>query len=105
MEILPYICIRQKHKHLTKSKLWKRIRGLWDVSGKTHRFSRGMKANVESIEVNQDRWKKFHKTFSAFDLNKLTAGCAKDLGLHSQFHGIVKNKSELAKLISSLIYD
>lgn len=35
-------------------------------------------------EVNQEWWKKFRKTFSAFDLNKLTAGCAKDLGLHSQ---------------------
>jgi len=35
-------------------------------------------------EVNQERWKKFNKTFSAFDLNKLTSGCAKDLGLHSQ---------------------
>ncbi len=35
-------------------------------------------------EVNYDRWRKFHKTYSAFDLNKKTAGCAKDLGLHSQ---------------------
>jgi len=33
---------------------------------------------------NQERWTKFRKTFTAFDLNKLTAGCAKDLGLHSQ---------------------
>jgi putative transposase len=35
-------------------------------------------------QSNQERWAKFCKTFSAFDLNKLTAGCAKDLGLHSQ---------------------
>ena len=35
-------------------------------------------------EVNQERWKKFGQPFSAFNLNKLTAGCAKDLGLHSQ---------------------
>ena len=35
-------------------------------------------------QSNQERWAKFSKTFSAFDLNKLTAGCAKDLGLHSQ---------------------
>lgn len=33
---------------------------------------------------NQERWSKFRKTFTAFDLNKLTAGCAKELGLHSQ---------------------
>lgn len=35
-------------------------------------------------EVNQERWHKFRKNFSAFDLNKMTAGCAKNLGLHSQ---------------------
>lgn len=35
-------------------------------------------------EVNQESWKKFGKPLSAFDLNKMTAGCAKDLGLHSQ---------------------
>ena len=35
-------------------------------------------------EVNQESWKKFGKPLSAFDLNKLTAGCAKELGLHSQ---------------------
>ncbi len=35
-------------------------------------------------QSNQERWAKFRKTFSAFDLNKLTTGCAKDLGLHSQ---------------------
>jgi putative transposase len=35
-------------------------------------------------EVNQESWKKFGKLLSAFDLNKLTAGCAKELGLHSQ---------------------
>ena len=35
-------------------------------------------------QSNQERWSKFRKTFSAFDLNKLTAGCAKELGLHSQ---------------------
>ena len=35
-------------------------------------------------QSNVERWAKFRKTFSAFDLNKLTAGCGKDLGLHSQ---------------------
>ena len=35
-------------------------------------------------EVNYESWCKFHKTYSAFELNKKTAGCAKDLGLHSQ---------------------
>ncbi|MBC3788121.1 RNA-guided endonuclease InsQ/TnpB family protein [Spirosoma utsteinense] len=35
-------------------------------------------------QSNAERWAKFGKTFTAFDLNKLTAGCAKDLGLHSQ---------------------
>jgi len=40
-------------------------------------------------EVNYDSCgsppgRKFHKTYSAFDLNKKTAGCAKELGLHSQ---------------------
>ncbi|AQG81326.1 transposase [Spirosoma montaniterrae] len=35
-------------------------------------------------QSNQERWSKFRKTFSAFDLNKLTSGCAKELGLHSQ---------------------
>ena len=35
-------------------------------------------------QSNAERWSKFRKTFSAFDLNKLTTGCAKDLGLHSQ---------------------
>lgn len=35
-------------------------------------------------QSNQERWAKFRKKYSAFDLNKLTAGCAKDLGLHSQ---------------------
>lgn len=35
-------------------------------------------------EVNQERWKKFRKTYTGFDLNKKTAGVAKDLGLHSQ---------------------
>lgn len=35
-------------------------------------------------QSNSERWAKFRKTFSAFDLNKLTGGCAKDLGLHSQ---------------------
>lgn len=34
-------------------------------------------------EVNQDSWEKFRKTFSAFDLNNMTVGCAKDLGLNS----------------------
>jgi len=35
-------------------------------------------------EVNQESWKKFDKPLSAFDLNNLTAGCTKELGLHSQ---------------------
>ncbi len=35
-------------------------------------------------EVNAERWAKFRKTFAAFDLNRLTAGCGKELGLHSQ---------------------
>jgi len=35
-------------------------------------------------EVNQERWKKFRKTYSGFDLNKKTSGVAKELGLHSQ---------------------
>lgn len=35
-------------------------------------------------EVNYDSWRKFYKTYSAFDLNKKTAGCSKELGLHSQ---------------------
>ena len=35
-------------------------------------------------QANIERWSKFRKTFSAFDLNKLTAGCGKELGLHSQ---------------------
>jgi putative transposase len=35
-------------------------------------------------EVNQERWKKFRKTFSGFDLNKLTAGCSKELGIDAQ---------------------
>jgi len=35
-------------------------------------------------QSNAERWSKFRKTFSAFDLNKLTAGCGKELGLHSQ---------------------
>jgi putative transposase len=35
-------------------------------------------------EVNAERWAKFRKSFSAYDLHKLTAGCAKELGLHSQ---------------------
>lgn len=35
-------------------------------------------------QSNSERWGKFRKTFSNYDLHKLTAGCAKDLGLHSQ---------------------
>ena len=35
-------------------------------------------------EVNYDRWRKFRKTYTAFDLNKKTKGCGKELGLHSQ---------------------
>ena len=35
-------------------------------------------------EVNQERCAKFRKTFTNYDLHKLTAGCSKELGLHSQ---------------------
>ena len=35
-------------------------------------------------EVNYDSWRKFRKTYTAFDLNKKTKGCGKELGLHSQ---------------------
>lgn len=35
-------------------------------------------------QVNTERWTKFRKTFSNYDLHKLTAGCGKELGLHSQ---------------------
>ncbi|GAB3283246.1 hypothetical protein GCM10027347_59940 [Larkinella harenae] len=35
-------------------------------------------------QSNAERWAKFRKTFSAFDLNKLTIGYANDLGVHSQ---------------------
>jgi putative transposase len=35
-------------------------------------------------QSNMERWSKFRKTFSNYDLHKLTAGCGKDLGLHSQ---------------------
>lgn len=35
-------------------------------------------------QANAERWDKFRKTFSKFELNKLTAGCSKELGLHSQ---------------------
>ena len=35
-------------------------------------------------EANQESWEKFNKTYSGFDLNKKTAGCSKELGLHSQ---------------------
>ncbi len=35
-------------------------------------------------QSNIERWAKFRKTFSNYDLHKLTAGCGKDLGLHSQ---------------------
>ena len=35
-------------------------------------------------EVNQERWNKFRKTYSEFDLNNKTAGCSKDLGILSE---------------------
>ena len=35
-------------------------------------------------QANTERWAKFRKTFSNYDLHKLTAGCGKELGLHSQ---------------------
>lgn len=34
-------------------------------------------------QVNQERWAKFRKIFSNYDLHKLTAGCYNELGLHS----------------------
>ena len=35
-------------------------------------------------EVNQESWQKFRKTFHWSELDKMTAGCSKELGLHSQ---------------------
>lgn len=35
-------------------------------------------------EVNLERWQKFRKTFHWSELDKMTAGCSKELGLHSQ---------------------
>lgn len=35
-------------------------------------------------QANAERWSKFRKIFSNYDLHKLTAGCGKELGLHSQ---------------------
>lgn len=46
-------------------------------------------------EVNFDSWRKFRKTYSGFDLNKKTAGCTKQLGLHS--HTIQAVGQEYAK--------
>ncbi len=34
--------------------------------------------------VNGERWAKFHKTYHWSELDKMTAGCSKELGLHSQ---------------------
>jgi putative transposase len=58
-----------------------------DSSSAVHLQKMGWSANYVwnyCNEVNQERWAKFRKTFSAFDLNKMTAGCTKELGLHSQ---------------------
>lgn len=35
-------------------------------------------------QVNRERWQKFSKTFHWSELDKMTAGCSKELGLHSQ---------------------
>lgn len=35
-------------------------------------------------EVNRERWNKFRKTYHWSELDKKTAGCSKELGLHSQ---------------------
>ena len=35
-------------------------------------------------ETNRDRWAKFRKTYHWSELDKMTAGCSKELGLHSQ---------------------
>ena len=35
-------------------------------------------------EVNRDRWAKFRRTYHWSELDKMTAGCSKELGLHSQ---------------------
>ena len=35
-------------------------------------------------EVNQERWSKFRKTYHWSELDKMTSGCGKELGLHSQ---------------------
>lgn len=35
-------------------------------------------------DVNQERWKKFRKTFTAYDLHKMVSGCSNELGLNSQ---------------------
>jgi putative transposase len=35
-------------------------------------------------QVNKEGWEKFYKTYSAYELHGMTAGCAQELGLHSQ---------------------
>ena len=35
-------------------------------------------------EINRDRWAKFRRTYHWSELDKMTAGCSKALGLHSQ---------------------
>ncbi len=35
-------------------------------------------------QVNRERWAKFHKTYHWSELDKMTAGCSKELGIHSQ---------------------
>jgi putative transposase len=34
--------------------------------------------------INKERWDKFHLTYSEFDLNSMTKGCSKDLGIGSK---------------------
>ena len=35
-------------------------------------------------EINRERWHKFRKTYHWSELDKMTLGCSKELGLHSQ---------------------
>ncbi|GEM_PF-3340601 len=53
-------------------------------------------------EVNQESWKKFGKPLSAFDLNKLTAGCAKELGLHRTGDPVTKRSGSLRRVCQIL---
>jgi putative transposase len=43
-------------------------------------------------EINRDRYAKFYKTYSRFDLHRMTAGCSVDLGIHSETIGAVADE-------------